>query len=290
LKGQEILNNPVQKLKKEKFMKIITSLLIAFIFMANLVFAQPAFADKPKFLKNPDYIEVTQSLNQLKMAQESQAQTENSNPEEIQKKIAELEFQKYALETGMSWGQCRNETGKTLAVYGPKPKFDDDDYEDSYPYDNGLYFLADGQTTKKKWDCQGVYLPSDGQTTISSNGQEQELAGPVAIKVVDGTQLIVKTNQDTGAFEFSIPPTQSLKAGETNWFIPNVPQSAIDTRVANAPAAKKSQGDNLVVMTTNPAKDTVKSESSPKAEPQPQAEPELQAVTPRPRYLNLNKR
>ena len=110
-------------------MNFLMSLLIALIFVANLVFAQPSLADKPKFLKNPDYIEVTKSLNDLKAAQEAQAQTENYNPEETQKKIDELEFQKYALETGMNWGQCRNETGKTIAVYGPKPKFDDDDYE-----------------------------------------------------------------------------------------------------------------------------------------------------------------
>ena len=75
-------------------MNFLMSLLIALIFVANLVFAQPSLADKPKFLKNPDYIEVTKSLNDLKAAQEAQAQTENYNPEETQKKIDELEFQK----------------------------------------------------------------------------------------------------------------------------------------------------------------------------------------------------
>src|ERR671932_2040820 len=189
-------------------MNFLMSLLIALIFVANLVFAQPSLADKPKFLKNPDYIEVTKSLNDLKAAQEAQVQTENYNPEEIQNKIDELEFQKYALETGINWGQCRNESGSTLAVYGPKPKFDDDDYEDLYPYDNGLYFLAAGQSTKKKWDCQGVYLPTGATTTVSANGQNQDVGGPVAIKVADGTQLVVKTNPDTAAVELSIPPTQ----------------------------------------------------------------------------------
>jgi hypothetical protein len=273
-------------------MKLANFVLVSLMLIANLLFAQPSWADKPSFLKNPDYIEVTQSLNALKMAQETQAQTENYNPEQIQNKIDELEFQKYALETGINWGQCENATGKTLAVYGPQPKFDDDDDEEDYPYANGLYFLADGQTTKNKWDCQGVYLPSDAQTTISSNGQNEELAGPAAIKVVDGTQLILRTNADTGAIEFSIPPTQILKTGEANWFIPKVSQAVIDTRVANAPTAKKLKGDNLVVMTTNAEKNVVESNNSPdtqgqiKSPEQAKIQPEASSVAPKPSYLN----
>lgn len=273
-------------------MKFAKFLLVSLILIANLLLAQPSWADKPSFLKNPDYIEVTQALNSLKMAQETQAQTENYNPEQIQNKIDELEFQKYALEMGINWGQCQNATGKTLAIYGPKPKFDDDDYEEDYPYANGLYFLADGQTTKKKWDCQGVYLPTDAQTTISSNGQNEELAGPAAIKVADGTQLIVTTNADTGAIEFSIPPTQTLKAGAANWFIPNVSQAVIDTRVANAPTAKTSKGDKLVVMTTNPEKDVVESKTSANTQgqikypEQVKIQPETSSVAPKPSYLN----
>ena len=273
-------------------MKLANFVLVSLMLIANLLFAQPSWADKPSFLKNPDYIEVTQSLNALKMAQETQAQTENYNPEQIQNKIDELEFLKYALETGINWGQCENATGKTLAVYGPQPKFDDDDDEEDYPYANGLYFLADGQTTKNKWDCQGVYLPSDAQTTISSNGQNEELAGPAAIKVVDGTQLILRTNADTGAIEFSIPPTQILKTGEANWFIPKVSQAVIDTRVANAPTAKKLKGDNLVVMTTNPEKNVVESNNSPntqgqiKSPEQAKIQPEASSVAPKPSYLN----
>jgi hypothetical protein len=251
-------------------MKIITSLLISLIFLANLLFTQPAIADKPKFLKNPDYIEVTKTLNDLKSAQEAQAQTESYNPEDIQKRIGELEFQKYAIEMGINWGQCRNETGKTLAVYGPKPKFEDDDYE--YQYDNGLYFLADGQTTKENWDCQGVYLPSDVKLAgVSSDEQGEDVGGPIAVKIADGTQLVVKTNSDTGAAQFSIPPTKVLKPGDVNWFIPNVSQSIIDTRVANAPVAQESKGTNLVVM-TKPEKNTVESKSAPKTQEQSQSE------------------
>jgi hypothetical protein len=290
--AKEFTQRKSSNLKKKKIMNFVTSLFIALIFVANLVFAQPSLADKPKFLKNPDYIEVTKAINELKAAQQVQAQTETSNPEEVQKKIDELEFQKYALETGINWGQCRNETGKTIAVYGPKPDFDDDDYK--YAYANGLYFLADGQTTKKKWDCEGVYLPSGATTTVSSNGQNQEVSGPVAVKIGDGTQLVIKTNQDTGAIEFSIPPTKLLKSGEANWFIPNVSQSVIDTRVANAPVAKNK---NKLVVLRNPEKELVESNTAPKTtapktQPQspPQSEdqsqPQSQSSSLKPSYLN----
>jgi hypothetical protein len=272
-------------------MNIFKSLIVVLILLANLVFAQPSFADKPKFLKNPDYIEVTQTLNSLKMAQEAQpqAQAENYNPEEIQQRIDELEFQKYALEMGINWGQCRNETGKTLAVYGPKPKFDDDDYD--YSYETGLYFLADGQTTKDKWDCEGIYLPSNVTTTgINPDGQGQEVTGPIAVKIADGTQLVVKTNSDTAAIEFSIPSTKVVKPGEVNWFIPNVSQEFIQTRVANAPTAK-AKGNQLVVM-KNPDRDSVESKNSPQPQPQPQEEsqPQSQSQPTSPRAGFVNRR
>jgi len=183
---------------RSRFVEI--SLLIGLIFIANLVFAQPSLADKPKFLKNPDYIEVTKALNSLKTAKDTQAQVEGYTPEELQQKIDELEFQKYALETGVNWGQCRNETGKTLAVYGPAPDF-------------------------------------------------------------------------TAAIEFSIPPTQVLKANEANWFIPNVSQAVIEARVPNAPTAKISKANQLVVM--GPEKDTAKANIAP--ETQPQSEPQAQS-------------
>ncbi|GAX43866.1 hypothetical protein NIES4075_48810 [Tolypothrix sp. NIES-4075] len=236
-------------------MKLFKAILIGLLILVNLVFVQPSFADKPKFTKNPDYIEVTKALQSLKTAQSIQAQGENTNPQEIQKKIDELEFQKYTLETGTSWGQCTNQTDKTLAVYGPQP--DEDDVGEDYPYDTALYFLAPGRTTKEKWDCNGVYLPNDAKVTaISSNQQGEELARSGAIKIVDGTQLVAKTNPDTSAVELNIPATQVFKAGDLNWFIPNVSQAIIDTRVANAPSTKIAE-KNLVVVQKNLEKDTV---------------------------------
>jgi len=251
-------------------MKFLKSVLVVLVVLATLMLAQPSWADKRSFLKNPDYIEVTKALDSLLTLKETQAETEGYKPEEVQQKIDELEFQKYALQTGINWGQCRNETGKTLAVYGPKPDFDDEDY--NYQYPNALYFLADGQTTKNKWDCEGVYLPNDAKIAgIGSNEQGQEVAGPIAVKIGDGTQLVVKTNPQSAAVEFSIPPSQVFKTGEGNWFIPNVSQSVIDTRVANAPAAKVAKGSPLVVM-KNP-QEMVEAEVSPQT--QPPSPPEL---------------
>ncbi|MBW4492132.1 MAG: hypothetical protein KME26_03395 [Oscillatoria princeps RMCB-10] len=214
-------------------MKLWKSLAGVLILLVSLMFAQPSLAssDQPAYTKNPDYIEVTETLNSLLKAESGQTQAEGYTPEELQKKIAELELQKYALETGVNWGQCRNETGKKLAVYGPRRKKSD------LSYDKGLYFLANGQTTQDEWDCEGVYLPTFVRATYIStaSGQPQNLAGGVALKIIDGTELVVKTNPDTGAVELNVPPAKVFKAGEVNWFIPNVSQALIDSQLPNAP-------------------------------------------------------
>ncbi|MER3492868.1 MAG: hypothetical protein C4323_11330 [Mastigocladus sp. ERB_26_2] len=214
-------------------MKRLKSLLLIIVLLTNFVFAAPAIADAPKFSKNPDYIALKKELNQLQKAKEKQAQLEGYTTEQIEQKINELKFQKYALESGIVWGQCRNETGKTLAVYGPQPNLDDDD-----EYSSGavLYFLANGQTTQDNWDCKGVYLPSDvNAVAIGSDGQNQELGGGVVVKVPNGTKVVFKTNPDTGVIEFNTAGTKILKPSEVNWYIPNVSQAFIDARVTNAP-------------------------------------------------------
>lgn len=217
-------------------MKIWKSLLIVLMIFANLAFAQPSFADRPKFSKNPDYIEVTKALNELSQTKDAQTQVEGLTPKEIQKRIEELTLQKYALETGINWGQCNNQTGNTIAVYGKRPN--DEDNEDAV-YDNNLYFLANGQSTKKNWDCDGIYLGNDVKVanfTSSPNGQGQKLTGPAALKILDGTQLVIKTNPDTAAIELNVPTVKVLNSNEPNWFIPDISQALINTRVPNAPS------------------------------------------------------
>ncbi len=214
-------------------MRLLKIVLVVLVMVANLVWVPASLAgsDKPKYTSNPDYIEVTETLNTLLDAQKSTESNQNYTPEELQKKIAQLEFQKYTLETGKSWGQCRNDTGKTLAVYGQKPKKAASDYE------NALYFLGAGQTTKHKWDCDGIYLPSDVKATDLSvvDKVAQALTGGVAVKIVDGTQFVATANPDTAAVEFNVPTAKVFKPGDANWFVPDVTQAYIDTQLPNAP-------------------------------------------------------
>ncbi|MBC1236300.1 hypothetical protein [Nostoc sp. 2RC] len=217
-------------------MKIWKSLLIVLMILVNFTFAQPSFADRPKFSENPDYVQVTKALKQLTQVKKAKTQLANVTPEEIQNKIDELEFQKYALETGINWGQCENKTGNTIAVYG---KVANEEEEEDAVYDNGLYFLADGQSTRNNWDCDGFYLPNDAQLAALTPEKEiQEFTEPVAIKIPDGSKLTIKTNPENGAIQINIPNAEIVKANEVNWFIPNVSQALIDTRVPNAPIEK----------------------------------------------------
>ncbi|MCC5606806.1 hypothetical protein LC612_08405 [Nostoc sp. CHAB 5834] len=217
-------------------MKIWKSLLIVLMILVNLAFAQPSFADRPKFSKNPDYIEVTKALKELSQKKDTQTQVEGLTPEEIQKRVEELTLQKYALETGINWGQCENQTGNTIAVYG---KTANDDEDEDAVYENNLYFLANGQSTQNNWDCDGIYLANDVEVanfTSSPNGQGQELTGPAALKILDGTQLVIKTNPDTGAIDLNVPTVKVLNSKTANWFIPDISQALINTRVPNAPS------------------------------------------------------
>ena len=211
-------------------MKSFKFLLVALVILVNLCLATPSWADPPRFTENPDYIEVTKALDTLLKAKNSPELAGSVTPEEIENRISELEFQKYTLETGIDWGQCRNETGKTIAIYGKKPK------KSKSSYDNAIYFLANGQTTEDEWDCDGIYLPSGIKVAgLTSDGQALALETAVVGKIFDGTQLVVKTNPETGVVELNVPPAKILKPGEVNWFIPNISSKAIAARIANAP-------------------------------------------------------
>jgi len=94
-----------------KFFKVI---LVALVLFVNLAVAQPSWAGKD-FTKGADYAEVTQELNQLLSAQ-SDPSTAGYTPEQYQQRLAELQMQKYVIETAKKRAQCRNATGQTLAV------------------------------------------------------------------------------------------------------------------------------------------------------------------------------
>ena len=218
-----------------KKMKSLRYILMVVVLFASLVFAEPSLADRPQYSKNPDYITLIQELNNLKTAEKTQTQLEGYTPEQIDRKINELELQQYAFESGIDWGQCSNQTGKTLAIYGPEPNIEDDEYSEGA----ALYFLGNGQTTKDRWNCKGVYLPNDVKAlTLGIDEQGEESPGGFVIKVPNGTNLVLKTNPDTGVIEFNQAGTKILKPGEVNWFIPNVSQEIVDAQVTNAPTNK----------------------------------------------------
>jgi hypothetical protein len=203
-------------------MKLLQTAFIVLVLLLNLVIAPPSWAGSPDLTQSPDYTEVTQAIDHLLQIKNTSDQTEYT-PEEIQKKLGDLKLQKYILETAQDWAQCRNETGKTLGVYAHKAK--------KSLQQNTLYFLGNGQVTDNDWNCDGIYLPTG--SLVADLGQE--LTEPIAIKIVDGTQLVAKANPETGAIEFNVPPAKVFKTGEGTWSIPNFSQADIDANVPNAP-------------------------------------------------------
>ncbi|MUG95886.1 hypothetical protein F7734_27460 [Scytonema sp. UIC 10036] len=195
-----------------KLFKIVLAVAVLFV---NLLVAQPSWAD-PSYKENPDYIEVTKTIKELRN------NAEGNIPANVQRQIDELEFQKAAIESGTAWGQCRNETGANLAIYGTGSE----ESEESGSA-NQLYFLGNGQTTPDQWDCQGIYLPSDVKVA------SLDKSSAVAIKIMDGTQLLVKKNPDTSELELNLPNPKVVKPGDKDWFIPNVSQAFVETRIPN---------------------------------------------------------
>ncbi|BAY18837.1 hypothetical protein NIES21_46910 [Anabaenopsis circularis NIES-21] len=203
-------------------MKLLRIALVSLVLLVNLVIAPPSWASKPNLTQSTDYTEVTQAIDNLVKLKETPADSQYT-PEQIERKLGDLKLQKYILETARNWAQCRNETGKTLAVYGHKPK--------KIAQGNTLYFLGNGQVTDDDWDCDGVYLPVGTKLP----GDIEGLTEPLAIKVVDGTQLVATTNPETGVVEFNVTPANVLKAGDINWLMPNLTQADIDAKVPDAP-------------------------------------------------------
>ncbi len=213
-------------------MKTLKILLVFLVLLVNLVVAKPSLADRPQFTKSNEYQQVTQALNDILKIQSDPNQTDYK-PEQLQQKIGGLQLQKYILETARNWSLCSNKTGSTLAVYAHKPK------KSFFPNANEstLFYLADGEVTDDEWNCDGVYLPAGAKVggLVAGNPQGQELAEPLALKLVPGSQLIATSNPDTGAIELNIPPLQVFKAGETSWQIPTLSQADIDATSPDAP-------------------------------------------------------
>ncbi|MBE9006487.1 hypothetical protein IQ259_15805 [Fortiea sp. LEGE XX443] len=191
--------------------------LVCLLLLVNLMIAQPSWAGK-KLADDPDYIEITKSLESALQDKQSQGDTP-----EIEQKISNLKYQKYILENSEdSVGICRNETDKMLLIYGEKPK------KSTSNYDNELYLLPSGTETDDEWDCQGVYLPGQAAT------EEQAATPAQAFKIVHGTRLVATSNSQTGEIDFNLPPAKVFQSGEANWLIPENLQAALDAGITTA--------------------------------------------------------
>jgi hypothetical protein len=199
-------------------MKFLKFAIVVLVFVVNFSIAAPSWAGKD-FTKGADYAQVTQEMNQLLRSQNTPEQL-GYTPERLQQRLADLQSQQRIMQTATKRAQCRNETGHTLAVYANLPG----------KSPTSLYFLGSGQITDGDWDCDGIYLPSGTPVAINPNQVGQPIPSASALKIVDGTQLITRTNLQTGSIEFSVLPAQLFTAGETNWAIPTWSQAEIDAK------------------------------------------------------------
>jgi hypothetical protein len=199
-------------------MKFLKFAIVVLVILVNLAIAPSSWAGKD-FTKGADYAEVTQAINQLLTAKNTPDQL-GYTPEGLQQRLSELQFQQNTMLTATKRAQCRNETGQTLAVYANEPK----------KSPTSLYFLGSGKITDDDWDCDGVYLPSGTQVSINPNQPGQTIVEPLAVKIVDGTQLTTRTNPTTGAIEFNIVPANVFQAGENGWTVPTLSQADINAR------------------------------------------------------------
>lgn len=202
-------------------MKVLKVLSVLLALVLSLAIAQPAIAD-PISKKSTDYPVITQALTDLLTVQKDPNQTQYK-ADELQQKIADFKLQKYILESAEDWGTCRNETGKTLAVYASKPK----------QTTNTLYYLAAGEELDDEYKCAGIYLPSDAKIADFSLPAGEA----IALKVLDGAQLVATADPDTGEIALNTPSalTTLIKTGEPGWSIPALTQADIDAQKPNAP-------------------------------------------------------
>lgn len=206
-------------------MNLLRLAIVAVVLLVNLWMAQPSWADRGKFMTSPDYTEVTQAIEALIQA--------NDNPDlginaaDIQQKLANLQLQKYILETSDEHATCTNATGKNLGVF-LKPK------KAPATQPGTLYYLGSQQSTDDDFICTGIYLPATTSIAFSPLEPAQEIAEPIALKIVEGTQFTATADPTTGVISLNAP-AQVVKAGEANGAVPTFTQAEIDAQTPNAP-------------------------------------------------------
>jgi hypothetical protein len=116
------------------------------------------------------------------------------------------------------WGQCTNETGEPLLVYGPKH------LRDRSIFDNSPYVLPPGSTTPDRWDCDGVFVPSDRMLKRWRHSQ----AGPLAVKFWDYRRFTVRRSGDVYSARWH---NGVFEPSQVNWAIPNLSLAEIHQRL-----------------------------------------------------------
>lgn len=204
-------------------MKLMRAILVSLVLVV-MVLVTPAFADAPKLDQNADYQQITKNLADLLQARNTDQLPEGiSSTKELERSITGLQYQKYVVESGKGVTECYNNTGRPIAVYGPTTK------KRTSQFDNTLYLLPSGEETDDDWNCEGVFLPSNLKVAGLNVGTAS------AAKFLSGTRLTISENQETGAIEFNLPPTQVFKAGEVNWEIPDVAEAELSPQLPEAP-------------------------------------------------------
>jgi hypothetical protein len=201
-------------------MQRFKAFFVFLLLFCTLFLTPPAWADYGKYTKTPEYKEVTQAITDLL----DSSKTTGLSSETLQQKMADLRFQKYIMESADDPALCRNETGKTIAVYARPKK------STALPT---LYYLGNGQETDDDFECTGVYLPGESKVVLPATNAQENLADPVALKVVPGTQLMAIANPD-GAIEFNAP-AKVFKSGEIDWAMPAITQVDVEAHSPNAP-------------------------------------------------------
>ncbi len=120
------------------------------------------------------------------------------------------------------WGQCTNNTGEHLIVYGPKHP------AELSIFDNSPYVLQPGATTPDGWDCDGFLLPADRKIRLTRSLRP----GPLAIKFWNFRRFAVRSlGEDTYQSSWN---NGVFEPSQINWAIPNLSYDTILNRLGLA--------------------------------------------------------
>jgi hypothetical protein len=81
IKDTRTLRKPFWLLQEKNMKTLFKIALVVLIFVVNLAIAQPSLADRPKVSKNPDYIQVTKTLNGYQHSGKARVSLPNCNSE-----------------------------------------------------------------------------------------------------------------------------------------------------------------------------------------------------------------